>query len=96
MRFENHNGKATFNGKEIKSPLVRLLFGIFCVLFSALIVSVILAVLLPVFGISVKLTMIHYIAFVVGVLVIIPTILAGSLVTGIVSGSIDIFSSSKS
>lgn len=96
MRFENEGGKATFNGKEIKNPFVRLLFGIVCVLVSALILSVILAVLLPVFGRSIDLTVLHYIALVLGVLVIIPTILAGSLVTGIVSGSIELFSSSKS
>ncbi len=37
MRFENKDGKVTFNGKEIKSKGLRLFLGIISVLLAALI-----------------------------------------------------------
>ena len=96
MRFENNNGKCTFNGREIKSPALRLVLGIISVLVAALIVALVLAVLLPLFGPPIDLSVGLYVALVIAVLVILPTLLAGSLLTGIVSGSIDLFSTSKS
>ncbi len=95
MRFENNNGKVTINGRELKSPALRLFLGIASIFLAALIVTIVVAVLLPVFGFSINISVPFYLALVLAVLVIVPTILAGSLITGIVTGSIEMFAKEK-
>jgi len=95
MRFENEKGKITINGRELKSPVLRLFLGIVSLFLAALIVTIVVAVLLPVFGLSFNISVPFYFAVVLAVLVIIPTILAGSLITGIVTGSIEVFAKEK-